>query len=78
MGAPISGAQALLERLRVETAPWGGHSIADPREPGDVTEREREILRDFAIDRADADVAFGSVSELWTGLATEMLDAARL
>lgn len=78
MSAPLSGAQALLERLRVQTAPWGGRSIADPREPGEPTEREREVLRDFGIDPVHADVAFGSVSELWAGLATEMLDEARL
>ncbi len=77
MSSPLSSAQTLLESLRSETAPWGGRSIADPRGPGDLTDRERAVLRDLAIDPADAGIAFGNMSDLWTGLATEMLDSAR-
>jgi hypothetical protein len=77
MNAALSSAQTLLERLRAETAPWGGHSIADPRESGDLTDRERAIVRELVVDPADAEIPLGNVSDLWTGLATEMLDAAR-
>jgi hypothetical protein len=78
MDAPVSGAHTLLERIRAETAPWGGYSIADPWEPGDLTDRERAIVREFTADPAAAEsVAFGNVSDLWTGLAKKMLAASR-
>jgi hypothetical protein len=73
----LSGAETLLERLRAETPSWGGYSIADPREPDDLTDRERDIIRHLAGDQAGPEIVLGNVSDLWTGLATEMLDVAR-
>jgi hypothetical protein len=78
MSAEVSGAHALLERLRATTASWAGRSISDPRESGEVTASEWEVFRKLGADPADAEqILAGSVTRVWVSLATEMLDAAR-
>jgi hypothetical protein len=83
MTSQQSSAETLLARLRSETAPWAGYSPSDPRDPDDLSDEEQSLFRTVLTAVLGSEVAeddlppLGSLSNVWTATADDMLTAWR-